>query len=173
MASDPVSDYVGALDDYNAGRQPDEDVFIATLERMDQWQPDSALAFVRKFHAVFCDGGAPTLERLNRMLAQAAWIIGQATNPPSIVARDDGPPTAAAPNEMDSRDRESVVIHYLEALLRNVEEDLRTACNGLSAGTSEALSYGDACAGLGMAFEYVQELGCLAGRPIAGMRQPA
>ena len=81
--------------------------------------------------------------------------------------------TNPATSELAARDRESLIIHYLDTLLRNIGEDVDTACGMVPAGTGEALARSDASAALAMAGEYVQELGRLAGRPIAGPHKAA
>ena len=168
MVNDPVSEYVRTNDAFNSGRLNDEEVYLAALHRMDEWQPDSDLAFVRKFHATFCDGGAPTEERLNLLISQAAALIEKSAHRPVDVG-------AAACTESEARDREDMILLFLETLLRNASNDVVTAADwiAMAPGGDGLTPATDAHHAIIIAEEYVDELKRLALRPIAGSRQAA
>lgn len=74
--------------------------------------------------------------------------------------------------EFAARDREGMVLGYLETLLRNAEEDVGTAAEAIPVGSRPAVAIAGAAAGLAMAVEYLAELTRLGDRPIACIHDP-
>ena len=74
--------------------------------------------------------------------------------------------------EMGARDREDVILLFLETLLRNACTDIITAADwiAMSPGEGGLLPATDAHHAIIMAEEYVAKLTRLAGRPVAGTR---
>lgn len=70
LSGDPVDEYWAAFHAHNADRL-DEEGYMAALDRMDEWEPRTHRDFVRKFLATFEDGGMPTQERMDSMIASA------------------------------------------------------------------------------------------------------
>lgn len=69
-SGDPVDEYWSAFHAHNADRL-DEEGYMAALDRLDEWEPRTHRDFVRKFLATFEDGGMPTQERMDSMIASA------------------------------------------------------------------------------------------------------
>ena len=69
--------------------------------------------------------------------------------------------------EIDARDRESVIFCYLETLLRNAREDIQTATGALARESTEYRAADDAMNQIDIAEDYLSELRRLASRPIA------
>lgn len=75
--SDPVAEFIAAEIAVEAGTI-DDDEYLAVIHRLDDWQPPTERDFVRKFLAMFDEGGAPTEERTAKLLAHARNLCGRA-----------------------------------------------------------------------------------------------
>lgn len=77
---DPVDAYWHAFDAHNLG-QIDTDAYFVALCAMDDWVPTTPRDFIRKFCAMFDDGGVMSDHRLNKLVGQAHRLLdGPAEN---------------------------------------------------------------------------------------------
>lgn len=74
---DPVTRYWTAFDAYNSGCLT-EGEYDAVLTELDAWAPPTFHDFVRKFEAIFIDGGKPSDEREDMLTQQAIALLGGA-----------------------------------------------------------------------------------------------
>ena len=75
--TDQVDVYLAAYNAHNADMLG-EDEYIDALHRLDDWQPATHRDFVRKFYAIFMDGGSPTEARQEKLIAQSRHLLGAA-----------------------------------------------------------------------------------------------
>ncbi|WP_314712917.1 hypothetical protein [Sphingobium yanoikuyae] len=71
---DPVDRYWAATEAVNHHRM-DEDDYIEVIHDLDRWEPPTPRDFLRKYLAQHDDGGCPTAERREIMIAQAKKLL--------------------------------------------------------------------------------------------------
>lgn len=72
---DPVTAYWAAWHGYN-GDTVSEEAFSQATDDLDFWEPSTPRDFIRKFVAMFEDGGLPSADRLNLLIAQGKRFGG-------------------------------------------------------------------------------------------------
>lgn len=75
LPTDPVARFWRTFDEFNAGNGSDEEV-EQVVDALNHWAPATARDFVRKFEAMFAEGGAPTEERVSILVDQAVALLG-------------------------------------------------------------------------------------------------
>lgn len=78
LTADPISAYNAAFTAFNDGDPTSEDAYIDALQRMDDYTPTTDRDFVRKFIAMWKDGGYPNQDRIDDMLANGILLVGEA-----------------------------------------------------------------------------------------------
>ena len=71
---DPISDYETVFAAYNAGKGT-ERAYLKAFRRMNDYQPATPRDFIRKFLAMWKEGGFPQPDRVADMLAIAARLV--------------------------------------------------------------------------------------------------
>jgi hypothetical protein len=72
--ADPITSYWETHRAFNEGRT-DEGQYLAAVAMLDDWAPPTCKDFVRKFLAIYGEGGAPNAERSAMLIEQARRLV--------------------------------------------------------------------------------------------------
>lgn len=72
---DPITAYNVAFDAYGAA-QIDDGAYLDAFNRMNDYQPTTERDFIRKFLAMWKEGGFPSDDRIKEMISCAVGMVG-------------------------------------------------------------------------------------------------